>query len=404
MKEISFYLFLFLFFIEKSKELKRDINKISDGDIIYNYIEFDDGKKYLLNPRSEKVVLFTNSNTMRNLKSENNEIDYFDFLKLKLNSNDNIKIKIDDKEYEFDKVYSYVFENKKDTVYKDIEGYIGIKNGANFIKKLKLDKKHGYKQKFNSDSEQFYFGKEVKIDDDYDDDDKLASIEPALDDDDELSLSLSQFTFKSIDKINDKYQYQIEKENDNYIDSENKVFISLFLNNFHIAPTDWIEKVLKKSGIKDNEYNKTNDVSYLNKNLYKYQLINSGTKKTKKPDNFNFIFDLSTAVKIKLFNEKNEVTFLGYDKEVYKTKDIFLSNSLLNYSVNYNFEDSVLTIIGDEDNLTDIESFVPVVLFIISCVIVIIIIIGVVFIIRKNKNNNANIDNQDSNNAGLVPN
>ena len=76
----------------------------------------------------------------------------------------------------------------------------------------------------------------------------------------------------------------------------------------------------------------------------------------------------------------------------------------MNYSVNYNFEDSVLTIIGDEDNITDIESFVPVVLFIISCVIVIIIIIGVVFIIRKNKNNNANIDNQDSNNAGLVPN
>ena len=397
MKEISFYLFLFLFFIEKSKELKRDINKISDGDIIYNYIEFDENKKFLLNPRSEKVVLFTNSNTMRNLKSENNEIDYFDFLKLKLNSNDNIKIKIDDKEYEFDKVYSYVFENKKDTVYKDIEGYIGIKNGANFIKKLKLDKKHGYKQKFNSDSEQFYFGKEVKIDDDYDDDDKLASIEPALDDDDELSLSLSQFTFKSIDKINDKYQYQIEKENDNYIDSENKVFISLFLNNFHIAPNEWIEKVLTKCGLKD-EY-ETSKVNYLNEELTIYKLKNSNKKK----ENFNFIFDLSTAIKIKLFNENNELTFLGYDKSKVDD-DIFLSNSLLNYSVNYNFEDSVLTIIGDEDNLTDIESFVPVVLFIISCVIVIIIIIGVVFIIRKNKNNNANIDNQDSNNAGLVPN
>ena len=397
MKEISFYIFLFFLFIEKSRELKRDINKISDGETIYNYIEFDDGKKYLLNPRSEKVVLFTNSNTMRNLKSENNEIDYFDFLKLKLNSNDNIKIKIDDKEYEFDKVYSYVFENKKDTVYKDIEGYIGIKNGANFIKKLKLDKKHGYKQKFNSDSEQFYFGKEVKIDDDYDDDDKLASIEPALDDDDELSLSLSQFTFKSIDKINDKYQYQIEKENDNYIDSENKVFISLFLNNFHIAPNEWIEKVLKKSGLKD-EY-ETSKVNYLNEELTIYKLKNSN----KKTENFNFIFDLSTAIKIKLFNENNELTFLGYDKSKVDD-DIFLSNSLLNYSVNYNFEDSVLTIIGDEDNITDIESFVPVVLFIISCVIVIIIIIGVVFIIRKNKNNNANIDNQDSNNAGLVPN
>ena len=47
---------------------------------------------------------------------------------------------------------------------KRIGIYIGIKNGANFIKKLDLDKKHGYKQKFNSDFEQFYFGKEVKID------------------------------------------------------------------------------------------------------------------------------------------------------------------------------------------------------------------------------------------------
>ena len=331
---------------------------------------------------------------MRNLKSKNNENDYFDFLKLTLIDNGN-ETTIENKKL---KVYEYVFENKEDTAYKDIYGYIGIKNGANFIKKLDLDKKHGYKQFFKNKKAQFYFGKEVDIDDDYDDDD-LVSIEPALDDDDELSLSLSQFTFKSIDKINDKYQYQIEKENDNYIDSENKVFISLFLNNFHIAPTDWIEKVLNKSGIKDNEYNKTN-VNYLKGSLIKYQLNNS---KANKPDNFNFIFDLSTAIKMKLFNENNELTFLGYDKSKVDD-DIFLSNSLLNYSVNYNFEDNVLTIIGDEDNLTDIESFVPVVLFIISCVIVIIIIIGVVFIIRKNKNNNANIDNQDSNNAGLVPN
>jgi len=398
MKEFSFYLFLFLFFNVKSKEYIYNISINDENETNFNYIKFGE-RKFLLNPRSEKVVIFNNSNTMRNLKSENNEIDYFDFIKLTLNNYHNKTIiKIGDEDKEFN-VYSYEFKDKEKTVYNDIEGYIGIKNGANFIKKLDLDKKHGYKQKFNSDFEQFYFGKEVKIDDDYDDDDNLASIEPALDDDDELSLSLSQFTFKSIDKINDKYQYQIEKENDNYIDSENKVFISLFLNNFHIAPTDWIEKVLNKSGIKDNEYNKTN-VNYLKGSLIKYQLNNS---KANKPDNFNFIFDLSTAIKIKLFNEKNEVTFLGYDKSNVDD-DIFLSNSLLYYSVNYNFEDSVLTIIGDEDNLTDIESFVPVVLFIISCVIVIIIIIGVIFIIRKNKNNNANIDNQDSNNAGLVPN
>ena len=392
MKEISFYLFLFLFFNVKSKEYIYNISINDENETNFNYIKFGE-KKFLLNPRSEKVVLFINSTTMRNLKSKNNEIDYFDFLKLTLIDNGN-ETTIEDKKL---KVYEYVFENKEDTAYKDIEGYIGIKNGANFIKKLDLDKKHGYKQFFKNKSAQFYFGKEVDIDDDYDDDDKLASIEPALDDDDELSLSLSQFTFKSIDKINDKYQYQIEKENDNYIDSENKVFISLFLNNFHIAPNEWIEKVLKKSGLKD-EY-ETSKVNYLNEELTIYKLKNSNKKK----ENFNFIFDLSTAIKIKLFNENNEVTFLGYDKSKVDD-DIFLSNSLLNYSVNYNFEDSVLTIIGDEDNLTDIESFVPVVLFIISCVIVIIIIIGVVFIIRKNKNNNANIDNQDSNNAGLVPN
>ena len=394
MKEFSFYLFLFLFFNVKSKEYIYNISINDENETNFNYIEFGE-RKFLLNPRSEKVVLFINSTTMRNLKSKNNENDYFDFLKLTLIDNGN-ETTIENKKL---KVYEYVFENKEDTAYKDIYGYIGIKNGANFIKKLDLDKKHGYKQFFKNKKAQFYFGKEVDIDDDYDDDD-LVSIEPALDDDDELSLSLSQFTFKSIDKINDKYQYQIEKENDNYIDSENKVFISLFLNNFHIAPTDWIEKVLNKSGIKDNEYNKTNNVNYLKGSLIKYQLNNS---KANKPNNFNFIFDLSTAIKIKLFNEKNEVTFLGYDNSKVDD-DIFLSNSLLNYSVNYNFEDSVLTIIGDEDNLTDIESFVPVVLFIISCVIVIIIIIGVIFIIRKNKNNNANIDNQDSNNAGLVPN
>ena len=103
---------------------------------------------------------------------------------------------------------------------------------------------------------------------------------------------------------------------------------------------------------------------------------------------------------MKLFNNEKQFSFLGYNE----SNDIFLSNYLLNYSINYNYDDETVTIIGDDDDITDIESFVPVVLFIISCVIVIIIIIGVVFIIRKNKNNNANIDNQDSNNAGLVPN
>jgi hypothetical protein len=123
-------------------------------------------------------------------------------------------------------------------------------------------------------------------------------------------------------------------------------------------------------------------------------------------ENFNFIFDSSTAINIDLINDKNDLTFLGYKKEEYKVNDIFLSSSRLDYSVNFNFDESILTIIGDDDKLCDIESFVPVVLFIISCIIVVIIIIGVVFIIRKNKNNNSTIDNQDNNMSvsGLVPN
>ncbi len=104
--------------------------------------------------------------------------------------------------------------------------------------------------------------------------------------------------------------------------------------------------------------------------------------------------------------KKKKLTFLGYKKEEYTGDEIFLSSSLLDYSVNFNFDESILTIIGNKDKLCDIESFVPVVLFIISCIIVVIIIIGVVFIIRKNKNNNSTIDNQDNNMSvsGLVPN
>jgi hypothetical protein len=290
-----------------------------------------------------------------------------------------------------------------------MDGYIGIKNGANFIKTLDLKKKHGYKQKVNNNNEKFYLGKEVKIDDDYNDDSNFVSIEPALDDDDELSLSLSQFTFKSISKIKDKYQYEIDKENGNYIDSKNKVFISLFLSNYHIAPIDWIEKVLNECGLeKDVDYTESKDeINYFNKKLTKFKIIN--TEKVK--ENFNFIFDSSTAIKIDLINENSNnddiyLTFLGYKKEDYKDDDIFLSSSLLDYSVNFNFDESILTIIGNKDKLCDIESFVPVVLFIISCIIVVIIIIGVVFIIRKNKNNNSTIDNQDNNMSvsGLVPN
>ena len=268
-----------------------------------------------------------------------------------------------------------------------------------------MKKKHGYKQKVNNNNEKFYLGKEVKIDDDYNDDSNFVSIEPALDDDDELSLSLSQFTFKSISKIKDKYQYEIDKENGNYIDSKNKVFISLFLSNYHIAPIDWIEKVLKECGlIKDVDYTESIDaVNYFNKKLTRFDIKTDAKVK----ENFNFIFDSSTAIEIKLFDDNKKIsTFLGYKKEEYKVNDIFLSSSLLDYSVNFNFDESILTIIGDDDKLCDIESFVPVVLFIISCIIVVIIIIGVVFIIRKNKNNNSTIDNQDNNmsSSGLVPN
>ena len=400
MKEFSFYLFfLYLFFNVKSRELEYEIKKSDETkEIIYNYIEFGD-KKFILNPRSEKVVLFKPFSTLQNLQSDKNEIDYFDFLKLTLEKNDNIKLKIGGDEIEFKNVYLHRFENI-DSIYENINGYIGIKNGANFIKTLDLKKKHGYKQKFKTDNEKFYLGKEVKIDDDYDDD-NLVSIEPTLDDDDELSLSLSHYTFKSIGKIKDKYQYQIDKQNDNFIDSDYKVFISIFLNNYHIAPNNWIEEVLAKSGLKSDDY-KIEEVNYFNKKLTRYSIINP----EKMEKDFNLIFDSSTAINIDLINDKNYLTFLGYNKEENNVNDIFLSNSLLEYSVNFNFDESILTIIGDDDKICDIESFVPVVLFIISCIIVVIIIIGVVFIIRKNKNNNSTIDNQDNNmsSSGLVPN
>ena len=401
MKEFSFYLFfLYLFFHVKSLELDYEIKKSDETkEIIYNYIEFGD-KKFILNPRSEKVVLFKPFSILQNLQSDKNEIDYFDFLKLTLDKNDNIKLKIGEDEIEFKNVYLHRFENI-DSIYENINGYIGIKNDANFIKTLDLKKKHGYKQKFKTDNEKFYLGKEVKIDDDYDDDDNLVSIEPALDDDDELSLSLSHYTFKSIGKIKDKYQYQIDKQNDNFIDSDYKVFISIFLNNYHIAPNNWIEEVLAKSGLKSDDY-KIEEVNYFNKKLTRYSIINP----EKMEKDFNLIFDSSTAINIDLINDKNYLTFLGYNKEENNVNDIFLSNSLLEYSVNFNFDESILTIIGDDDKICDIESFVPVVLFIISCIIVVIIIIGVVFIIRKNKNNNSTIDNQDNNmsSTGLVPN
>ena len=407
MKEFSFYLFfLYLFFKVKSLELEYEINKKNEtNDITINYIDID-SKKFILNPRSEKIVLFKNSQTFKILQSDIDEIDYFDILELKLNSVGTLDIKIDNKPIHLNNVY--LIDNIQDP-FKNMDGYIGIKNGANFIKTLGLKKKHGYKQKVNNNNEKFYLGKEVKIDDDYNDDDNFVSIEPSLDDDNELSLSLSQFTFKSISKIKDKYQYEIDKENGNYIDSKNKVFISLFLSNYHIAPIDWIEKVLKECGLeKDVDYTESKDeINYFNKKLTKFKIIN--VAKVKK--DFNFIFDSSTAIKIDLINENSNnadiyLTFLGYKKEDYTGDDIFLSSSRLDYSVNFNFDESILTIIGDDDKLCDIESFVPVVLFIISCIIVVIIIIGVVFIIRKNKNNNSTIDNQDNNmsSSGLVPN
>lgn len=402
MKEFSFYLFfLYLFFKVKSLEYEIKNSEDEQKKIFYNYIDID-GKNFTLNPRSEKIVLFRNSTNFKTLQSDINEIDYFDILELNLKEVGTLDINIDKKTIHLNNVY--LIDNIQDP-FKNMDGYIGIKNGANFIKTLGLKKKHGYKQKVNNNNEKFYLGKEVKIDDDYKDDSNFVSIDPALDDDDELSLSLSQFTFKSISKIKDKYQYEIDKENSNYIDSGNKVFISLFLSNYHIAPIDWIEKVLNECGLtKDVDYTESIDeVNYGNKKLTKFKIIN--TEKVK--ENFNFIFDSSTAIEIKLFDDnKSFSTFLGYKKGDYKDDDIFLSSSLLDYSVNFNFDESILTIIGDDNKLCDIESFVPVVLFIISCIIVVIIIIGVVFIIRKNKNNNSTIDNQDNNmsSSGLVPN
>jgi hypothetical protein len=141
MKEFSFYLFfLYLFF--KVKSLEYEIKSIEINDIFYNYIDIDD-KKFLLNPRSEKVVLFGNCQTSKILQSDNKEIDYFDFLRLEIENSCKLDINIDNKPIHFDNVYLFTDKDP----FKNMDGYIGIKNGANFIKTLDLKKKHGYKQK-----------------------------------------------------------------------------------------------------------------------------------------------------------------------------------------------------------------------------------------------------------------
>ena len=408
MKEIYFYLFLFLFLNVNLKEetftIENGFDSESDSDsesqIEINYIkikEYNNNKemKFLLNPRSNKVVIFTHSQPKRNLKS-NVENDYLDHLKIEIQDNSkNIELNISGKKYEF-KTYDCIYDsNYFSYYYSKIDGYIGTKDKTEFSKKVDLsDNKYGYKTFFNNkDKNKFIMGTDVDIDD-YKNDD-LVSIEPSLKKNNELSLSLSHFTFKSISKRKDKYQYKIEDDGDNYFDSKKKVFISLILKNYHIAPFKWIIEVFNKSKIIVTDNNMTN-ITYFNKNLTKFNINYSEIKQK----DINLIFDLSTAINMKLFNNEKQFSFLGYNE----SNDIFLSNYLLNYSINYNYDDETVTIIGDDDDITDIESFVPVVLFIISCVIVIIIIIGVVFIIRKNKNNNTNIDNQDSNNAGLVPN
>jgi hypothetical protein len=408
MKEFSLYLFLLLFIYVKlddfEKEIKNEPVPILENNIAINYVNIGD-KNFLLNPRSDKVVLFKTSSTpaFRNLESNNNEEiieDYLDLLKLNIKPNsEEITLNINNKDISF---ATYTYESEIN--FGNIKGYIGIKDKSEFAKKTDFSDKHSYRKYFENKGEKidkFGFGKEISQDD-YDDnsiDFDLVTIEPSLKDGEELSLSLSHFTFKDKDQIYKKYQYQIEDDNDNYIDTEKKVFISLTITNYHIAPNDWIKTIVEKGKLK---IEKTETLQYFNKQLTKYSL----TVTPDSPNNFNLIFDSSSSINVKLINEKNVLTFLGYDKDDFDdgNDSIYLSNTLLNYSVNYNFGDEILSIIGDDEKITDIESFVPVILFIISCVIVVIIIIGVIIIIRKNKNNNISVDNQDNNNTGLVPN
>ena len=408
MKEFSLNLFLLLFIYVKLEELelliKNEPDPVPEDNIAINYVEIGD-KNFLLNPRSDKVVLFKTSPTpaFRNLESNNNEEiieDYLDLLKLNIKPNsEEITLKIKEKDINFE---TYTYESEID--FGNIIGYIGIKDKSEFTKKTDFSDKHSYRKYFENKGEKidkFEFGKEISQDD-YDDnsiDFDLVTIEPSLKDGEELSLSLSHFTFKDKDQIYKKYQYQIEDDDDNYIDTEKKVFISLTITNYHIAPNDWIKTIVEKGKL---NIEKTETVQYFNKQLTKYSL----TVTPDSPNNFNLIFDSSSSINVKLINEKNELTFLGYDKDDFDdgNDSIYLSNTLLNYTINYNFGDEILSIIGDDEKITDIESFVPVILFIISCVIVVIIIIGVIIIIRKNKNNNISVDNQDNNNTGLVPN
>ena len=107
MKEIYFYLFLFQFLNVNLKDvtftIENGFDSESDSDsesqIEINYIkikEYNNNKemKFLLNPRSNKVVIFTHSQHKRNIKYDV-ENDYLDHLKIViLDNTKNIKLNI----------------------------------------------------------------------------------------------------------------------------------------------------------------------------------------------------------------------------------------------------------------------------------------------------------------------
>jgi hypothetical protein len=407
----------FLFFIlfikiilneEFEKSVKIHKKLIDNVNVNINYIittgDENDEKKFLINPNSKNVVLFKKkTDQIKNRRLASEESEYFEFFNIEIKEiveepinffGLNIPVK-----------YAHYYNDKNDyekLFFGAFTGYIGINKDSILFEQIKKEG-GGFSKIFGVEIDQnsynYIFGKE------YEENDDLTNIQPAIKDNDELSLSMSHFTLEPIKKIKDKYQYTIEKDNDKYFDLKTKTFISYILADYHIATNTFINKIVEKFKLKV----ELSAIKYFNIELTKYKVECDNDKK-----NFTIIFDSSTAINLQLMkniksddgvNEECELLFLGYYyNENNSTDALFLSSNLMEYNVSLNFEDNIVYIEGDSEKFAEIESMVPLVLFFVSVIIVIIVIIGVIYIIKKNKINNSIDENsQDSNSSGLVP-
>ena len=408
MKIKSDFLFFILFIKIVLNKYEQSFKVVPEYFIKFkiNYITVDN-KIFLINPNSKFVVLFKYKNPTKNRRLDSEPVtDYFEFFSIPLEKPDEKEpIKFDTNLEIFpDYVYYY---NDNEKFFNNFHGYIGINEKSKLFEQIKnqisFSKYFSMEVEKKTNSDYYYkyiFGKE------YDENDDLSNIKPEIDDDEELSLSMSHFTLQSIKKLKKKFQYTIEKDNDKYFDLKTKTFISYILNGYHIATDKFINNIINKFNL---DVKEISTITYFNQDLRKYKVkCNNDTK------NFSIIFDSSSAINLELIKEIEEdneeeedceLSFLGYYVgEKNSTDALFLSSSLMNFNVHLDYEDNIVNIEGESDYLTEIDSLVPLVLFFISIFIVAIVIVGVIYIIRKNKiNNSIDENNQDNNNSGLVP-